>query len=197
MIANHVRAISAAGLIAMGGLAVAAFPATAQEVDPNAPSITLEYGDQNFEQAPMPAPAAPHQEYTTPEYVGPPAGGGMQFETEDGTPFDMSGVAPGGPDQIGYADPEQLRGVPLQPAPANPNPPQVMTQAEMDAALAETEKRNKEFGDLVLKVLIGGFVVFVLMIVLIVRSARKRRARRLAKRELAQAEASALEGSVR
>jgi hypothetical protein len=132
--------------------------------------------------AQVPAPG-----YTPPEMGVPVQGGsgGIQYETEDGTPLNIQnqdgtpldlgalqpgesvtvyGTDSGAPQEI--APPQQVQGNQPQPEVNVP----VITAEEM----AQVEKSQREFGNMVLAILIGIGLVFVAGVVLIVRSVRKR-----------------------
>ncbi|MCU1539877.1 MAG: hypothetical protein JWM01_824 [Arthrobacter sp.] len=194
MIRRTITTTAAVGLIALGGLAVGAGPALAENSDPSGPSITLDYGTGTPAQAP---PAGPAQVYTPPQVGTAPEMGGMQFETADGTPLnlqsadgiplDISAIPPGGSVQVyGPGGPGPLQQAPAEVIPAEVAPAEsVLSDAQLQLEVEQAAKSAKEFGDMLIAVAAVALVVIATIVVLIVRSVRKRRGRRVAKPALA------------
>jgi hypothetical protein len=170
-----ITTVAAAALITLSALG-GAVPAMAQNTDPSNPSITLEgeFGG-GANQVPETAP----QEVGAP----PQGGGGMQYETADGTPLnlqnadgaplDISAIPPGSSAEVygpGVSAP--------QPAPAQQAPssqPQFDVTPMTPEEMAQVEKEQRDFGNAVLAALIGFALVLLTTGVLIARGIRGRK----------------------
>jgi hypothetical protein len=189
MTRRTITTTTAAGLIALCGLAVGAGPAMAENPDPKGPSITLDYGPGVPAQAP---PAGPAQVYTPPQVGTAPEVGGMQFETADGTPLnlqnadgtplDISAIPPGGSVEVyGPGESAPIQQAPVQQAPAEVVPAEsVPSNAQLELEVQQAAKSAKEFADMLLVVAAAALLAITTTVALIVRSVRKRRSAKIA-----------------